>query len=68
MALQNVNAHSASLHRAGTGHVPIFLAVLVKKIVAESIAADCVDLAAQMSFYFVLALFPFSLALAALVG
>lgn len=40
----------------------------VNAIWTEILADDCLDLAAQMSFYFVLALFPFMLVLAAIVG
>ena len=42
--------------------------LLAKRLLARVRADDCVDLAAQMSFYFVLASFPFFLVLAALVG
>lgn len=41
---------------------------LVKKILADVKSDHCVDLAAQMSFYFVLSLFPFLLVLGAIVG
>jgi membrane protein len=34
----------------------------------QSVADDCVDLAAQISFYFVLSIFPFFLVMAAVVG
>jgi membrane protein len=39
-----------------------------KQVWASVLADDCLDLAAQMSFYFVLALFPFLLVIAAIVG
>ena len=34
----------------------------------QSVADDCVDLAAQISFYFVLSIFPFFLVMAAVIG
>jgi membrane protein len=42
--------------------------VLLGRIWDRVLADDCIDLAAQMSFFFVLALFPFCLVLAVLVG
>src|SRR6185437_11706545 len=39
-----------------------------REVWGEILRDDCLDLAAQMSFYFVLALFPFLLVLAAIVG
>jgi membrane protein len=45
-----------------------FLFPVAKKTLGESAAHDCLDLAAQMSFYFVLSLFPFFFILAALAG
>lgn len=44
------------------------LAVIAKTIWKDFIADDCVDLAAQMSFFFVLSLFPLAICLAAIVG
>ena len=41
---------------------------LAKIIWADSIDDDCIDLAAQMSFYFSLSLFPFLIVVAAFVG
>lgn len=41
---------------------------LIKNIWAEVIKDDCVDLAAQMSFYFSLSLFPFFIVIAVFVG
>jgi membrane protein len=41
---------------------------LVKHVWADLLADDCLDLAAQMSFYFVLSLFPFLLVIAAILG
>jgi membrane protein len=41
---------------------------LTKKVWARVLADDCLDLAAQMSFYFVLSLFPFLLVIAAILG
>ena len=41
---------------------------LVKKILADSLADNCLDLAAQMSFYFALSIFPFFIVVAALIG
>jgi membrane protein len=41
---------------------------LVKKILTDSFADDCPDLAAQMSFYFALSIFPFFIVVAALIG
>ncbi|MGB2890625.1 MAG: YihY/virulence factor BrkB family protein, partial [Candidatus Acidiferrales bacterium] len=41
---------------------------IAKRIWHHAQADDCLDLAAQMSFYFVLALFPFLIFLAAVVG
>ena len=41
---------------------------LFKRVLARILADNCPDLAAQMSFYFVLSLVPFFLVLAALVG
>lgn len=41
---------------------------LIRKIVACAISDDCSDMAAQMSFYFVLSVFPFFIVVAALVG
>ena len=40
----------------------------VKRIWARILSDDCLDLAAQMSFYFVLSIFPFFLVVAAIVG
>jgi membrane protein len=48
-------------------HRPDHSAV-VKQVWADIQAHDSIDLAAQMSFYFVLALFPFLLLIAAIVG
>jgi membrane protein len=44
------------------------LVALFKRVVERCMADDCTNLAAQMSFYFVLSLVPFFLVLAALVG
>ena len=41
---------------------------LLKRIVSSAITDDCTDMAAQMSFYFVLAVFPFFIVVAAIVG
>lgn len=41
---------------------------VAKRIVQKANADDCPDLAAKMSYYFVLALFPFLIVLAAIVG
>jgi membrane protein len=41
---------------------------IINLVWANILADNCVDLAAQMSFYFTLALFPFLLILAAIVG
>lgn len=41
---------------------------LFKRVLERILSDDCVDLAAQMSFYFVLSLFPFFMVLAAIVG
>jgi membrane protein len=41
---------------------------LLERIIARLLADECADLAAQMSFYFVLSLVPFFLVLAAIVG
>src|SRR5579863_9776648 len=43
-------------------------AMLLKRIVERLLEDGCTDLAAQMSFYFVLSLVPFFLVLAAIVG
>jgi membrane protein len=43
-------------------------ASLVKEIWKQTLADDCLDLAAQMSFYFVLSLFPIFIVFAAIVG
>jgi membrane protein len=40
----------------------------VKRVWEDVLADDCVDLAAEMSFYFVLSLFPFLLVIAAILG
>ncbi len=40
----------------------------VKRIWSRVLSDDCLDLAAQMSFYFVLSIFPFFLVVAAIVG
>ena len=40
----------------------------VKRIWARVLSDNCLDLAAQMSFYFVLSIFPFFLVVAAIVG
>lgn len=45
-----------------------FVGTLAKTVFAAAVADDCVDLAAQMSFYFVLSLFPFLLVIAAILG
>src|SRR3984957_6306880 len=41
---------------------------LVRAIWDDFISDDCIDLAAQMSFYFTLSLFPFFIVIAAVVG
>src|ERR1043166_6420517 len=41
---------------------------LAKKVLAQAFAHGFFDLAAQMSFYFVMSLFPFFMIIAALVG
>lgn len=55
---------AASLHAIGGGN---YLS-LVRKIWVRLYTDACVDLAAQVSFYFVLSLFPFFLVLASLLG
>jgi membrane protein len=47
---------------------PQFVWDLTQKIWDDTVADNCVDLAAQMSFYFLLSLFPFLLLIAAIVG
>jgi membrane protein len=42
--------------------------LLFKRVLERLLSDNCVDLAAQVSFYFVLSLFPFFLVLAAIVG
>ncbi len=42
--------------------------LLLKRVLSRVLADDCIDLAAQMSFYFVLSLVPFFLVVAALMG
>jgi membrane protein len=44
------------------------LSSLIRHVFARIVADDCTNLAAQMSFYFVLSLVPFFLVLAAIVG
>jgi membrane protein len=44
------------------------LSSLIRHVFARVVADDCTNLAAQMSFYFVLSLVPFFLLLAAIVG
>jgi membrane protein len=44
------------------------LQAIVRTIWMDFMADDCIDLAAQMSFYFVTALFPFAICLAAIIG
>src|ERR1700722_5311286 len=56
-----------------TGGQTPYLRVLVsqllfKRVLERLLSDNCVDLAAQVSFYFVLSLFPFFLVLAAIVG
>lgn len=41
---------------------------MIKSIWTEAMSDNCIDLAAQMSFYFSLSLFPFCIVVAALVG
>lgn len=45
-----------------------FYWAVVKRVWARVWADDCVDLAAQMSFYFVLSIFPLLLVLASIIG
>ena len=45
-----------------------FYSDLLKKVWADVQRDNCVDLAAQMSFYFILAVFPFLLVIASVVG
>jgi membrane protein len=45
-----------------------FLSHLAREVWADVQNDDCLDLAAQMSFYFVLSLFPFLLVIGAIVG
>lgn len=45
-----------------------FFRALVKKVWADIWADNCIDLAAQMSFYFVLSVFPFLLVIASVIG
>ncbi|HEY1865850.1 MAG TPA: YihY/virulence factor BrkB family protein [Candidatus Acidoferrales bacterium] len=54
--------------KAKSGQTIPVLIDLIKKVSACVIADNCSDLAAQMSFYFVLSVFPFFIVLAALVG
>jgi membrane protein len=54
--------------KAKSGQSIPVLSNLIKKIFACVVADDCSNMAAQMSFYFVLAVFPFFIVLAALVG
>ena len=46
----------------------LFVWNLAKKVWSDTIANDCLDLAAQMSFFFVLSLFPFLIVIAAILG
>ncbi len=45
-----------------------YLFSLIKRVMTRVVADDCSDLAAQMSYYFVLSLVPFFLVLASFVG
>lgn len=45
-----------------------FYGTLLKKVWADVWSDDCVDLAAQMSFYFILSVFPFFLVIASVIG
>lgn len=45
-----------------------YFSVLLKKVWNDALNDNCLDLAAQMSFYFVLSLFPFLLEVAATIG
>jgi membrane protein len=49
-------------------HLPLPIAELVKRTIAEAQDDNCLGLAAQLAFYFFLALFPALLFLVALVG
>jgi membrane protein len=46
----------------------LFVWNLAKKVWSDTIANDCLDLAAQMSFFFVFSLFPFLIVIAAILG
>jgi membrane protein len=56
---------SVQIGMRGIGCAP---STLLRRICHRIQADDCVDLAAQISFYFVLSLFPFFLVMAAVVG
>lgn len=45
-----------------------FYGTLLKKVWADVWEDDCVDLAAQMSFFFILSVFPFFLVIASVIG
>jgi membrane protein len=45
-----------------------FYWILLRKVWADVQADNCVDLAAQMSFYFILSVFPFLLVIASVIG
>jgi membrane protein len=45
-----------------------FYRAIVKKVWADLWADKCIDLAAQMSFYFILSVFPFLLVVASVIG
>lgn len=64
-ALSNIVEHWNQADGVGSR---IYFTELMKWVWRTSEERDCLDLAAQMSFYFVLALFPFLIFLAALVG
>jgi membrane protein len=48
--------------------VPAIGATLIQDVWKQALADDCLDLAAQMSFFFVLSLFPIFIVFAAIVG
>lgn len=75
MPLANCNCFVPTVHQhaqiarpESTSGAKRSFTAIAKTIWTDFMADDCVDLAAQMSFYFVLALFPFAICVAAMVG
>ena len=63
-----VYQHAQIVRPESTSDAKRSFAAIVETIWKDFLVDDCIDLAAQMSFYFVLALFPLAICLAGLIG